>query len=100
FCASLAQAQHCSKPITHQNFISAIIKGKREKKSAADFIELIKSEGVDFTLTSNDVQTLKRLRYLGQKGLDDLQKAVHENRCKAKGDSSPISQAITNSPGS
>src|SRR5205085_8983689 len=58
-----------------------------------------KSEGVDFTLTSNDVQTLKRLRYLGQKGLDDLQKAVHENRCKAKGDSSSISQAITNSPG-
>src|SRR5437667_7196337 len=96
---NVAQAQHCSKPITHQNFISAVIKGKRRQKAAADYIKLIKSEGVDFALTSHDMQTLRRRgSYLGQNGLNDLQKAVRKNRCKATCNTPSINQAITNSP--
>src|SRR5438094_1510577 len=98
--APAISAQRCKNPISKRNFFSGIKLGKRERKSAADFVELVKSNGVDFSFTSRDSQALRTAgHYLGEKGLVDLDRAIKNNRC----DDMPapsINQTMTNSPGS
>jgi putative nucleic acid binding protein len=66
--------------ITKDNFMSAIRLGRKEKKTAARFIELIKQAKVDFVLTEEDEQILRKDgRYLGKQGLDGLIETVRDN---------------------
>src|SRR6266446_3004114 len=98
-CAPVISAQRCKNPISKRNFFSGIKLGKRQRKSAAGFVELVKSNGVDFSFSSRDSETLRSAgRYLGQKGLVDLETAVKDNRCDDIRASS-INQTMTNSPG-
>lgn len=98
-CAGFGQAE---KPITKANLLSSVRLGRREKKTAARYIELIMRYGVDFLLTPNEEQTLRRSGgYLGKKGLDDLVVAVRDNyrREGQKAEMPAIVQSMTSSPG-
>lgn len=76
----MALCQQDIKPITRDNLISSIRLGNREKKAAARYIELINRYGVDFSLTPQDEQWIRRTgKYLGKKGLDDLVAAIKSN---------------------
>lgn len=67
------------KPITRGNLISSVKLGKREGRTAAWYIELVKLYGVDFLLTRKDEQALRHYgNYLGKRGLDDLIEALRK----------------------
>jgi hypothetical protein len=77
-CGSVAA--QTQKPITKDHFFSSIRLGKRERMTAARYIELIKQVKVDFRLTDDDVKQLRAVGgYLGKQGLDDLISAIRAN---------------------
>jgi hypothetical protein len=82
FCLlpSVVLCQQANKPITKKNLISSLELGRIERIPAESYIKLIKLDGVDFPLTSDDEQEIRRSgRYLGKKGLDNLIAAVRDN---------------------
>jgi hypothetical protein len=99
-------------PITKENLLSALKYGRlqKDKRQSADwYVAKIKENKVSFQLTSADKQKIRREgKYLGQKGLDSVIKAVrdnyHKEREQAMSDDKPnpptVSQTMTNSPGS
>ena len=90
--ALVARYQQHIKPITRDNLISSIELGRRERKTAARYIELINRYGVAFRLTAADERKNRRLgNYLGKKGLDDLIAALRDNY-------RPTSQTINSNP--
>lgn len=71
---------HTNKPFTLDNIIRSCKPGKRERRTAQNFIRLIKREGVDFLLTSEDeLEIRSSCKYLGESGLDEFIKAVKYN---------------------
>lgn len=77
--ATSASAQE-NKPITKKNLLRAIKAGQEQKKSASVFVEMIKQQGVDFALTSEDEREIRHAgSYHGAKGVNDLIAAVRDN---------------------
>lgn len=81
FCAPLAVlCQEPCQPITKDSLMRSFELGRRQRKTAADYVELINRCGVGFSPTGEDEQKIRRLgKYLGKKGLDDLVAAVRNN---------------------
>jgi hypothetical protein len=72
--------QQPTRPITKTNLVSSIKLGKRDGITAARYIALINRYGVDFSLTPEDEQEIRRVgSYLSKKGLDDLIAAIKNN---------------------
>jgi hypothetical protein len=80
-CAPLVVlSQQTCKPITKDGLIRSFEPGRRQRKLAADYVELINRCSVGFSLTREDEQRIRRAgSYLGKKGLDDLITAVRKN---------------------
>jgi len=80
---SAVSRQQANKPITKDNLVSSLKLGRRQRATAAGFIELIKLRGVDFALSPSDEQEIRRAGdYLGQKGLDDVIAAIRRSFAK------------------
>lgn len=76
--AALGQ-QDC-KPITRGGLMRSFEVGKRQRKTATDYVKLINLCDVNFSLTPEDEQKIRRSgKYLGKKGLDDLISAIRSN---------------------
>jgi hypothetical protein len=76
----VAIGQEHIEPITKDNLVSSIKLGKRERKTVARYIKLINRYGVDFSLTPEIEQEIRREgEYLGKAGIDKLVDAVHSN---------------------
>src|SRR2546423_412967 len=77
---SFTVSQQESKPITKDDLIRSCKPGRLERRTAAEYIDLIEHDKVDFSLTQDDEQKIRRAcRYLGKKGLDYLIAALKSN---------------------
>lgn len=67
-------------PMTRDDLISSIKLGRSTKATAERYIALINSHGVDFALTPEDEEEIRRSGdYLGVTGLDNLVAAIRNN---------------------
>jgi hypothetical protein len=80
-CLSLtAFSQDDCEPITKENLLRSFEQGKRQQRTAAQYIDRVYRCGVNFPVTSQDAQEIRRVgRYLGKRGLDDLIDALRQS---------------------
>jgi hypothetical protein len=104
--STITFSQQVCKPISKDDLIRSFELGRRQRKTAKDYVELLNRCHVNFTLTPKDEQDIRRKgKYLGDKGLDDLVAAIRNNRPTdlikpPPSTSSPVPQASPSPPNS